>query len=62
MNEVIAENMIIQVVTKGTQGPAGPPFVPTGFTGSINVPLQYGGIFNITTQNGLVVSMGIYGM
>jgi hypothetical protein len=33
-----------------------------GFTGSVNVPLQYGGIFNITTQNGLVISMGIYGM
>lgn len=64
MNEktIIAENKAIQVVTEGMQGPAGPPFVPTGYTGSINVPLQYGGIFNITVQNGLVISMGIYGM
>ena len=58
--EIVTENKVVQVVTAGMQGPPGP--APTGYTGSINVPLSYGGIFNITVANGLVTSMGIYGM
>jgi len=56
---VEVDDVHLTVITVGTQGPPG---VVVGFTGSVNVPLQYGGIFNITTQNGLVISMGIYGM
>ncbi len=62
----------VQVVTAGTQGPQGiqgqrgiqgPPGNATGFTGSVNISLgTYGGVLNITTVNGLVTSLGTYGM
>ena len=51
----------IDVVTVGTQGP---PAGIAGLTGSYNISVggTYGGVFNITLLNGLVRSIGIYGM
>jgi len=46
----------------GATGPQGPPGSVSGFTGSISVQLSSYGVFNITTYNGLVTSMSVYGM
>ena len=37
---------------------------PSGLTGSYNISVggSYGGVFNITLLNGIVKSIGIYGM
>jgi len=63
----VVKEKSVQVVTAGTQGPQGiqgPPGSPSGLTGSYNISVggTYGGVFNITVLNGLVRSIGIYGM
>jgi len=69
----VVQEKSVQVVTAGTQGPQGiqgqqgiqgPPGSTSGLTGSYNISVggTYGGIFNITLLNGLVRSIGIYGM
>ena len=58
----VVKEKSVQVATVGTQGPPGP--APSGLTGSFNISIggSYGGVFNIKLVNGLVQSIGIYGM